>query len=72
MGTSAIIPITAIEAPTIPVVAASSTETMTTVSAKPPRKLASSRRIDSNIFSVTPESLRKRAISTKRGIATRT
>ena len=65
-------PITAMEAPTMPVVAASSTETMTTVSARPPRRLASSRRIASNIFSVTPESLRKRAISTKSGMATRT
>ncbi len=56
----------------MPVVAASITETMTTVSARPPRRLASSRRITANIFSVTPESLRKRAISTNSGMATRT
>ena len=72
MGTSAIIPITAIEAPTMPVVAANSTDTITTVRAKPPRRLASSRRMDSNIFSVTPESLRKRAMSTNSGMATKT
>ncbi|BBI64121.1 hypothetical protein HSBAA_54270 [Vreelandella sulfidaeris] len=72
MGTRAIMPITAIEAPTIPVVAASKTDTITTVSAKPPRRFASSRRMASNIFSVTPESFKNLAIKMNSGIATST